>query len=271
MALSCGFCLGSLETRWDSSQFSQAVDAAVGEGITTAADQFALEIDHDFTVTLHPGYALAAGRFVGSDEDLSFTLPVADNYVDRYDAVAIRVDKANRTAAIEVQADVVPDAPLRDGSTHTLFLFLIYVRRGATVLRPEDITDVRGDPARCGYLTPLSAVANDVEYVYQFLTSGIDQQVDRIAALGDQAMRRADQAIAEIDQAIARVGGHAVGDLLTARRAPSPESAWLLCDGRAVPDGYPHIRILVGENMPQLCAASNRYRTWMYAGGMQTG
>lgn len=271
MALSSGFCLGSLETRWDAGQFSQAIDAAVGGGITAAADQFALEIDHDFTITLHPGYVLAAGRFIRSDEDLSFTLPVADNYVDRYDAVAIRVDMANRTAAIEVQTDVIPDTPLRDGSTHTLFLFLIYVRRGATVLRPEDITDVRGDPARCGYLTPLSAVSNDVEYVYQFLTSGIGKEVDRIAALGDQAMRRADQAIAEIDQAIAHVGGNAVGDLLTARCAPSPASAWLLCDGRVVPDGYQHIRALVGENMPQLCATDDRYRTWMYAGRMQTG
>ncbi len=151
-------------------------------------------------------------------------------------------------------------------------MYTIRVRRGATSLTLEDVTDLREDPALCGRLVPLSAIAGDVLYLDDFLTSGIDREVARLLAMSEKVVQKADAAIVELDEAIQQAGGTAaVGELCTARQPPLPEAEWLLCDGSAVPDAYDTLKTMLGGTLPNLSREGDRYRTYIYGGTPKEG
>lgn len=268
MSLSYGFCLDELSSMYDSAHVSDAFHAVAGNGITPSGARMSVTVS-GFTVTVGSGYALAAGRWLDNDEPLAMTVEASGDNEDRTDALVVRVDYVARKAVLEVLANVDPDKlsdELRSGKEYSVILYLIRVRRGSTSLTPDDVTDLRADPGLCGTVIPLSAVAGDVLYVYQFLTSGIDAEVSRLIDLSNTVIAKADVAIAELDAAIQKAGGGAeVGELMISRRPPS-ESGWLLCDGRAVPAEYPALSALLDGRLPNLSTANSRYATYIYAG-----
>lgn len=261
MALSYGFCLGELSSLYDSAQFSNAFHAVFGDGVTRAGSRLEAAIS-GFSITVGTGYAMKAGRWLENDEPLALTIKAAGNHKDRFDALAVRVDKEERKVNLELMADVDPDNP-----PDALILYLIRVPRGASTLTPENVTDLRADPELCGEIPPLSQLSADVLYVYNFLRSGIDAEVDRVVALGGAAVEKADKGIAELDAAIQKVGaGPEVGELRTARLPPEPAADWLLCDGGAVPAEYPALSALLGGTLPTITMADDRLQTYIYGG-----
>lgn len=267
MSLTYGFALGGLTT---SKEFSYALHAVVGDGVAPPGGRLALSVN-GFTVTVSSGYALAAGRWVENEDPLTMNVQISGNTDDRTDALVVRADYAARTAGLELLVDVDPDAIranpaiLRNDEAYSVFLYFIRVRRGVTSLTPADVTDLREDGALCGRVVPLSAIAGDVLRVYEFLLSGIDNEVARILGLGDQVAQKADTAIAELDKAIRQAGGTAdVGELLTSRRPPAPAEEWLLCDGGAVPAEYPALSTMLGGTLPNI--PGTRYQTYIYGG-----
>jgi len=266
MSLTYGPALGPADS---ATGFCDAFHAIAGDGVTLQGGRLKLTIN-GFSVGLSSGYALASGRWVENDEPFTLTVPASGNNEDRTDALAVRVDHRARTAALEVLVDVDPAAlradmaPLRNDETYSILLYLIHVRRGATALTPDDVTDLREDSAFCGQVVPLSAVAGDVLYIYRFLTSGIDQEVARLIGLSEQVVTRADTAIDELDAAIQQAGGGSVvGELMTSRHPPS-ETGWFLCDGGAVPDGYPELSAILEGTLPNI--PGGRYKTYIYGG-----
>lgn len=267
MSLSYGFCLDELSSMYDSAQFSGAFHAVAGDGITSSGARLAMTIN-GFTATVASGYALAAGRWLSNDEPLALPVQPSENNNDRTDALVVRVDYKARRAALELLADIDPDklpANLRSEEEYGIVLYLVRVPRGASTLMPENITDCRPDPNLCGSVLPLSAIAGDVLYVYSFLRSGIDQEVDQVLAQGQEMIEQADEAIAKLNKAIQKAGGAAaVGELQTVRRAPGP--GWLLCDGSPVPESYPALISLIGSTLPEISQYEDRYRTYMFGG-----
>ena len=210
-----------------------------------------------------------------SDETYRLTVQAAGNSADRTDALVCRVDYAARKATLEILVDMDPaeiradPSTLRNDDEHSLFLYFIHVKRRATSLSLSNITDLRADTGLCGSVVPYSAIAGDVLYVYNFLMSGIDQEVERLIGLSKKVEAKADAAIAELDEVIQKVSGAAqVGELLTCRNPPSDKDggSWLLCDGSGVPAEYPALYVLLGSNLPNLSAAGDRYRTYIYGG-----
>lgn len=266
MALSYGFCLDGTDSLYTSAQFSEAFQAVFGDGICVYGRQFELAAVVNFTVTIGTGYAIAAGRWLENDESLDLTLTPSSNYEDRYDAVAVRVDYEARKVSLEILTDVDPAAPPRNDKEYCLYLYLIYVKRGATVLDGADITDVREDKALCGYITPLAAISSDAEYIYQFLVSGIDQEVARLIARSGAIIQTADAAIRELDSKISAARGIAIGDTTTSLTRPLPENEWLLCDGSPVPEEYPALSLALGGVLPDLTAEDDRWATWIFGG-----
>lgn len=132
MSLTYGFTLGGLTT---SKDFSDALHALVGDGITPEGGRFSLTIN-GFTATLTSGCAFAAGRWLENDEPLPVAVQPPSNTEDRTDALVVRVDYEARTARLEVLIDVDPDvlradpAPLRNNKEYNIFLYFIRVRRG---------------------------------------------------------------------------------------------------------------------------------------------
>lgn len=266
MALSYGFCLGDSSTAYTSEEFSEAMRAVFGDGVCPYGARFNINSISNFTVTVGTGFALCAGRWVENDEPLTLTFYPAGNYADRYDAIAVQVDYAARTATLRILTGIDPAAPPRDGEVYTLYLYTVRVKRGGTMLSEADFTDTRGLDGLCGYLTPLSSIAGDVEYIYQFLQSGIDREVARIIGLSDQVVQDAQDAMAELEGQIAAVRGVALGDTLLSLSRPAPANEYLLCDGSAVPSGYAALIDVIGETLPLLTSGDDRYQYWIYAG-----
>lgn len=268
MSLAYGF---ALKTTDSSKDFADALYHVVGDGIAPQGGQFQWSVN-GFTVTLSSGYAYGAGRYLESDEPYSVKIGPPKTNEDRTDALAVQVDYEARKAELTVLADVDPvkirenPAILRDDKQYVVFLYFIRVRRGATSLTPEDVVDLRDDASLCGRAVPLSAVAGDVLYVYNFLTGGIDKEVQRLMALSNLVIAKAEAAIAELDAQIKNAGGGAeIGELMTSRRAPS-ETGWLLCDGGAVPAQYEELSALLDGTLPALSEPGDRYKTYIFAG-----
>lgn len=269
MALSYGFALQPTD---NSAEFSDALHAITGDGIAQHGGKFALSVN-GFTVTLSTGYAFAAGRYVENDEPYRMTIQAAGNNADRTDAIVARVDYAERKATLEILVDVDPAAiradpsVLRNDDEYNVFLYFIHIKRGATSLRPNDITDLRGDDKLCGNVVPLSSIAGNVVRIYNFLMFGIDKEVARIIGLSEKLCEKADNAVAELDEAIRKAGGTAgIGELITTRKAPAPENEWVLCDGGAVPTQYPTLTDMLSGVLPSLSKPTDRYRTYIYGG-----
>ena len=106
MSVTYGFALKATD---NAREFSQALQAIAGDGVTLQGGRFNLTVN-GFTATLSSGYALAAGRWVESDEPLTMRINAAGNNEDRIDALVCRVDYEARKAALEVLVDVDPAA-----------------------------------------------------------------------------------------------------------------------------------------------------------------
>ena len=266
MALTCGFALKATD---NSEEFSRALQTIAGDGVTLQGGRFNLTVN-GFTATLSSGYALAAGRWVESDEPLAMHINAAGNNEDRVDALVARVDYGERKAALEVLVDVdsaairADPSLLRNDEQYAIFLYFIRVRRGATSLTPDDVTDLREDGRLCGRVAPLSAIAGDVLRVHSFLTGGIDREVAQLIGLSDQVAAKADAAIVELEKAIQRAGGGAeIGELLTSRHPP-PGEGWIQCTGSTVPEEYPALSEMLGGVLPNI--PGDRYKTYIFGG-----
>ena len=266
MALSYGFCLDAPETTYNSEEFAEAFHAVFGSGVCTYGAQFSISSVRDFTVTIGMGYALCRGRWIKSDELEALTFQPAGNYEDRYDAVAIRVDYSARKVFLEVLSDIDPDNPPRNSDEYTIYLYLVRIARGETVLEESNFIDVRGNADLCGYITPLSVISNDAEYVYRFLDSGIDQEVARLLGLSQAIVNKAADAIQKINEKIVLTKGTSIGDITVTLSRPIPNNEYLLCDGSAIPEQYPDLSAMLDGALPQLSYEDDRYQYWIYAG-----
>lgn len=268
MSLSYGFSLSGTD---NSADFSNALRAVTGDGVTLQGGRFSASVN-GFTINLSSGYALAAGRYLENDEPYPVTIGPPKRNDDRVDAIAVRVDYEARNAALEVIADVDPaeiradPAIMRSNGQYVIFLYFVRVRRGATSLTPDDVTDVRFEKGLCGNVVPLSDLSWGAIYIYQFLNGGIDAEVVRLTDLSNQVIAKANAAILELDEKIKQMGGGAgIGELMTSRQIPS-ESGWLLCDGSMVPPGYEALSALLDGTLPAISKADDRYRTYIFGG-----
>lgn len=270
MSLSYGFCLDDPSSMYDSAQFSDAFHAVFGDGIALSGSQMTVSIN-GFTATAASGYALAAGRWVENDEPLVLDIQPSGNNDDRTDALVARVDYKARKAALEVLTDIDPSKlpwALRSEKEYSIVLYLIRVPRGISTLTPEHVTDCRSNPDLCGIVVPLSSVAVDALYIYNFLQSGIDQEVARIISLIQEVIDRAEKEIVRLDKAIQKASGKpGLGELCTVRRDPGP--GWLLCSGGPVPAEYSELSALLDGTLPDISRPEDRYRTYIFGGGEQ--
>lgn len=264
MSLTYGFLLpNGLE---NSQEFSEAIHALFGNGVTKYGGRYGLTLGGSFKVNLSTGYAISNGRYIKHDEPFSLTFPPSNNTGDRYDAISARADYLGRIGEIAVLVDIDPQEPIRNEREYNAILYIVRIRRGATILRAEDVQDTRADIDLCGYIVPLSDISGDVEYVYKFTQSGIEETVRRILEKIQEIVDKANQDIAALNKAIQAAGGLEIGELRIARRAPTPLDEWLLCDGMAVPEEYPGLSEMVNGRLPDISRMGDRYRVYIYGG-----
>lgn len=264
MSLSNGFLVsGGLE---NSDEFSEAIHALFGDGITQQGGKYELTLGGGFKVNISTGYAIANGRYIKHDEPFSLTFPASGNTGDRYDAVAARVDYPNRKAEITVLVSIDPENLVRNEAEYNLILYVLKVRRGATIFQHGDLQDVRDNPALCGSIASLSDISDKTEYIYKFVGSGIDEIVQKLLEKIDAAAKKADEDVAAMYEKIRDVSD--VGEIGVLKTSRKPLGAgWLLCDGTEVPEAYPALKLLLtGGKLPNLSRMTDRYRTYIFAG-----
>lgn len=262
MSLIAGFLLGSPTT---SKQFSEVFHALTGDGLTSYGGRFPLKLQSGLSVSVGPGFAFAAGRWLRSDETVLLRLPPSWNYDDRYDAIAVRANEAERMVELMVLEGVSPDPPPKEDED-SLYLYLAHVRRGATTLYETDLKDTRGDSRLCGEILPLSGISGAVLEIYTFLTSGIDLEIARIIALAQVEIQKAEYALEELGNAVHGKTGNQIGDIVSALTCPEPKEGWLLCDGGSVPEQYAALKEAIGDTLPNIPQKWERFRTWIFAG-----
>lgn len=274
MSLSCGFGLGGTTIAAD---FAGAFHALFGDGVTEYGTQFNLLIN-GFSVTLYSGYAMAAGYWLENDEPTQIMLGASGNRDDRTDALAVRMNYGEHKAGVAVLRDIdaaairADPSLIRDSDGYSIILYLISVRRGVSTLTPADVEDVRGDTALCGHILPLSRIAGSVLYIYDFLTSGIDERVDAIVAQSNVLIAKAAVEILALEKSAEKAGGiPEIGELTQCRREPSPANEWVLCNGETVPPAYPALSAMLDGTLPNVSTETDRYRTYIYGGAPETG
>lgn len=277
MSLSCGFGLGKEDTEYTSAQFSDAMSAFTGNGITTYGKQFSLTVN-GFTATINTGYSLISGRYIENDESRPLSIPLPSNYGDRTDAIVLSVNYEEREISVEVISGVdelaVRQDPsiLRQNGKYCCVLYFIHIRRGSTSIDTKDIVDVRGDKKLCGWIYPLSMLTKRILHVYRYATTGVDEDLNRVVNAANQLVVRSDQAISAVQEQIKNLSaGYEIGELMSLRGTPEPANEWLLCDGSAVPEEFGELNIALKGNLPNISRATDRYRTYIYGGTPNTG
>lgn len=277
MSLTFGFCLGDEDTEYNSKQFSEAIRAAVGEGVCEYGSRFALSLTGGFRLTLGTGYALVNGRWLENDEPYPLTLPPSGNNSDRYDAIAATANYTNKAVTLKTLVGVDPDALRRDMSMlrneteYSIILYMVHVRRGSVALSLRDVEDVRADSAFCGEIMQARRIAGDVLKVYDFLRSGIDREVSRIVGLAEAEIDKANAGITALDTAIRQKTGNDIGDVITSLRSPLPSREWLLCDGGDVPEEFPELSEMLDGVLPDIQHEDPRFRSYIFAGEAHDG
>jgi len=268
MSLTYGFALNNVD---NSSEFSEALQSVAGDGVCDYGRRFELTLN-GFTLTLDSGFALVNGRYLKSDEPYTITLAPSGNYNDRYDAIAVRADYAERKTSIEVLTGIDPEAIraspeiIRSEKEYSVILYIVHVRRGATVLGMDDITDTRDDATLCGQVAKTSSVSGDTLRIYNFLRSGIDEEVSRLLGMSNTVIGKANEAIRNLDAAISVKGQNSIGDVVMSIATPKPVNAWLLCNGGRVPYGYFRLSEMLGGYLPVINPADNRLKAYIYGG-----
>lgn len=260
--ISYGFCLQP--GKHNSRRFSEVFRELTGDGVCVWGRQFGAS-PAGMSLDIDTGFALIGGRWLKNDSLTRLTFPLASNNVDRTGAVAVTADWEARQVRLELLTHIDPKEIDEHSIIHrknsvSLILYTVFMRRGTTTIAEGDLTDRR----KC--LIPLSQAAKDILRAYDFLSSGIDQEVARLLGLGQDILDRGDRELQRLDQVIAAAGfAPLLGDLEFSRRHPEPENQWLLCNGVPIPPSYPDLEELVGTRLPNI-PMTEKISSYIFAG-----
>lgn len=272
MSLTYGFGLGDEDTLYTSDQFCAAVKAITGDGVTDKyGKRFSVSVN-GFTVIIGTGFVFSDGRYVENDEEIRMQVPLPSNNRDRTDAIVAQVNYAERKASLTILTNVneaeirANPASIRQGDTYNCILYFIRISRGATSIDPKNIIDVRDNTDLCGIVFPLSELTHQAYKVYEYTTVGFQRETQAILDSVDQFVDKSGAQLEALQTQINNLSvGYEVGQLITVRRAPQPSNEWLLCDGAQVPPIYDLLSELISV-LPNISKATDRYRTYIYAG-----
>ena len=268
--LSYGFCLGEENSQYNAAQFGGAFKALLGDGVCKGYGQeYAVLSTTSRNITLETGFALVGGAYIQNDEEITLTVAVPDNKYDRYDAVILRADKTKKTVepiVITGRASVFPReyVPVRDDTVYEIVLCHIFVPLGSTQVLEEHIVNTRPNRDICGIIESFSTVANQISYIYNFLTSGIDECVQELIDKSNNIILDCENVVSATEQDIALAGIKTeVGEIQFLATTPSDE--WLKCNGQRVPKEYIELLKLM-ESTPNIHYGNENITAYIYAG-----
>lgn len=182
----CGFfnSVGS-DRLYPAEDMNQPYNLLVSNGVFatqkgTPSNYLQVFTESEMTVRVKAGRGIFADKWFISDTDILLTIEDANSTMTRVDAVVVRVDnsEAVRAASIYVKkgiASAEPQPPTleRTETVKEYALAFITVVARATSITQENILDVRGYTAYCGWVTGLLTQL-DTSTLYEQWQAGFD-------------------------------------------------------------------------------------------------
>lgn len=160
MATSYGFFNSVSGDRvYNADDVNTFLEGLVGDGLyANVDDMFAVTAGTGMAVNVAAGKASLLHHWFKSDAVETLAIGASHAVLSRYDVVAIRLNKSDRSIGLAVIAGTPASSPQvpsirRDDEYYDLALAYVSVPAGATAIGQSLITDVRLNSAVCGIVT----------------------------------------------------------------------------------------------------------------------
>lgn len=145
------------DRKYSAEDIGRYLHGIVSSGVyADASDSLQILAHENMKCTLQPGRAMLDYHYMENDSPLYFGLANGDAQ-DRIDAIVLRLDKSGRLCQFAVKKGspaAKPTAPTvtRTETVKEYMLATVYVRKLATAITQEDITDTRANNEVCGFV-----------------------------------------------------------------------------------------------------------------------
>lgn len=183
MALTYGFFNSVNGDRvYNADQMSEMFDGLISDGVfQNVGGAMQVVVNDGLTVNVSTGRARINSQWAKIDTAYPITLNSAHVTLNRYTAICLRVDFANRQIELiarDGENATSPSKPaiVRDSYYYELILAYIYIGAGATTITQANIEDTRANTSLCGIVSSL--VQNlDTENLYNQYIAAYNEQL----------------------------------------------------------------------------------------------
>lgn len=188
MALTFGFFNSINGDRvYNADQMSEMFDGLITDGVyQTVGDAMRVVATSGLTVNVSTGRARVNSQWAKVDAAYPITLNSAHVTLNRYTAICLRVDFANREIKLIARDGTNATAPtkpdiVRNSYYYELILAYVYVPAGATIITQDNIEDTRANTNLCGIVSSLIQQL-DTSELYEQYTAAYNAQLETMNA-----------------------------------------------------------------------------------------
>lgn len=161
---------------YDADQMSEYFDGLVSNGVyESVGGALQVKANSGMTVKVESGRGIIDCKWLKNDAAYNIDITASHVTLNRYTAVVMRLDRANRLVEIAAKdgtnaSDPVKPTMTDNGSIKELCLAYIYVGAGATSITQDNIEDMRPS-SLCGWVTGLVEQVDTSELFLQWQTA----------------------------------------------------------------------------------------------------
>jgi hypothetical protein len=183
MALTYGFFNSINSDRvYNADQMSEMFDGLITDGVyQTVGDAMRVVASSGMTVNVSTGRARVNSQWAKVDSAYAITLNSAHVTLNRYTAICLRVDFANREIKLIARDGTNATSPtkpaiVRNSYYYELILAYVYVGAGKTAITQDNIEDTRANTDLCGIVSSLVQQI-DTANLYNQYTAAYEAQL----------------------------------------------------------------------------------------------
>lgn len=174
MAVTYGF-FNSIDgdRKYNADQMSEYFNGLVSDGVyETVGNAFQVKASSGMTISVGTGRALIDSKWINNDAAYNIEINASHVTLNRYTAIVLRLDRANRNIGIAVKDGENATNPTKPALTKSttiteLCLAYIYVAAGTSTISQSNISDMRGSSS-CPWVTGIVKQVDTSELFLQY-------------------------------------------------------------------------------------------------------
>lgn len=188
MALTYGFFNSVDGDRvYSADQMSEIFDGLISNGVYQGVEHEMRVIavsGEGLNVAVSPGRARIKSKWAKLDSFYNLTLNPSHVTLNRYTAICLRIDYANRTIEIIARDGADATTPTKPTTQRTIYYYelilaYVYVAAGATSIKQSDIEDTRSNTWLCGIVSSLIQHL-DTETLFEQYNAAYAEQLEKM-------------------------------------------------------------------------------------------